>query len=222
MLRVLIVEASPLIREGLSALLAGSEVQVMGSAGSAAEALDRLRELEPQVALLAADLAMADAHRLLTAICSGFPSLGIVVLDAHGRAAHLVEAMAHGASCYLGQGVTRESLLLAVQAAVQGYSLADRATLGELLEALTAAPVRGAGSAAHELTAREREVLDLVSQGLTNREIAARLTVSPTTAKTHLSSVLRKLGLADRLQAALWGRAHGFGRGGQGASPNCR
>ncbi len=210
MLRVVVAVTSPVIREGLCRVLAGAKVIVVAVAALLTGTLGQLRQHKPDVVLLSADAALASKHALLTAIHSEFPGLGIIVVDTESNAAHLAEAMAHGACGYLGQGTTREGLLLAVQAAASGYALADRATLGQLLPALSTSVVRGAQL--HGLTAREGEVLDLLSRGLSNEEIASALTISPSTAKTHMAAILRKLGLHDRLQAAMFGRAHGFGR----------
>lgn len=199
--RVVIAERSPVIREGLCGVLAGSTVRVVGAAATAQEAAEQVRALAPDVVFLEAQLAEADGFAVLEAIHAGSPKTAVVILSMRGRG-RLLEALQRGAACYLLQdGVSRQSLLLAAEAARQGFVLADALALRQVLAS------RGLlggerDEAPPHMTPREKEVLALVEQGLSNREIAEALTVSVGTVRSHVSNILSKLGVHHRVQAA--------------------
>ncbi len=200
-MRAVIVEKNPVIREGLCGILAGSPVRVVGAAATADEALQQLRALAPDVVFLEAQVAEANGFALLEAVAGTSPQTAVIVLSM-GNRGRLLEALQHGAACYLlQQGLSKQALLLAAEAAKQGFVLADGLALRRTLA--RCGLIGGAPDVdPPQMTARELEVLDLVQQGLSNRQIAEALTVSMGTVRSHVSSILRKLGVRGRLQAA--------------------
>lgn len=199
--RAVIAERNPVIREGLCGVLAGSTVRVVGTAATAQEVLEQARALAPDVVFVAAQVAEANDFALLEGIAGISPTTAVVVLSMGSRG-RLLEALRRGATCYLLQdGVSRQSLLLAAEAARQGFVLADGLALRQVL-ASRGLPGGGCDAPPPHMTPREFEVLELVEQGLSNREIAEALVVSVGTVRSHVSSILSKLGVRHRLQAA--------------------
>lgn len=212
-MRVVVVVENPIIREGVRGILAGSVLQVVGVCASAAEAVSQVQRLAPEVAFLGAGIAAADDYSLLESLRRVSPDTAIILLGMHREAGNLLDALHRGASCYLSQDVTLQSLLLAAEAAVRGFVMADAAALSKACKGLAGQPTARDKGLAADLTAREREVLELVCQGLSNRQIAERLTVTAGTVRTHVSRILGKLGVTDRVQAAVWAAEHGLGGG---------
>lgn len=212
--RALIVTENHIKREGLRGLLAGSFVEIAGSAETGAEARGLAGALQVDLIFCGATLLLTEGLDLLTSLRIAFPGSAVIVLSRGDDVGLMSECLRRGVACYLTRHFSRHCLLLAADAALRGYVLVDRGVLKSAFESV--APLRqlAAGGEGAQLTAREREVLALVGQGLGNREIAQRLTVSLGTVRTHLSNIFGKLGVADRVRAALWAAEHGRGPAG--------
>jgi len=141
------------------------------------------------------------------------PQIGIVVLSMQGDQDLLLQALAHGATCYLAGQVSQEDLAAAIRAAAGGRSLVDREALLKAAGSLIALERNPAPCTdpLDTLTPREREVLALLTEGLSNSNIASALGVSVGTIKTHICNILSKLHMADRVQAAVWATRRGLG-----------
>ena len=177
----------------------------MGEAASADEALLLAPELRPDLILLDVDLPGTDGLRLLRELVPRLPETKIVMLTVSTSRRDLLDAVQHGAIGYLTKDLDPGALQRAVRGIRQGDLPMSRNMAAHVLSQLAGAG-RGEGTATRgegwDLSSREEEVLRLLADGLTDREIADRLVISPRTVETHVGNVLRKLGVRNRAQAA--------------------
>jgi NarL family two-component system response regulator LiaR len=198
---VVIVDDHPMVREGLKTFLGLTpQVEVVGEAGSVEEALGLVRELAPRVVLCDLVLPGRSGAAAIRALADASPRSRIVVLTSFGDGDRAQEALRAGATSYLLKTVSPEDLVSAIQLAAHGRAVLDSAPV--------ATPRRLPSG--EELTPREQEVLELMGQGLDNRDIAARLVISVKTVKTHQSRIYEKLGVGDRTQAVVAGAVLGL------------
>lgn len=200
--RVLIVDDHQLAREGLRAVLADSGVDVVGMAATGEEAVALAATLAPDVVLMDVRLGPGidglEATRRIVAL--GVPSR-VLMLTLHDMPAYVREALAAGASGYVLKDTAIGDLLAAIEQVMAGRSAVPLALVNA---ALRAAPLPGReADLSRLLTGRELGVIQLVAQGLTNKEIARQLEISPATVKAHVERIISKLGVADRTQAAV-------------------
>lgn len=198
--RLMLVDDHPIVREGLRAYLAQQEgLTVVAEAEGVEAALSQLEEAEPDLILLDVRLEGANGLALLAELRRREKLVRVLFLTSFLDEDYLREALRLGASGYLLKRAGQGALLDGVRAALRGERALDPAAAA-LLPGLQGDPLRG-------LTPREREVLTLLAEGLSNKALAKRLNVGEKTVKTHVSSVLAKLGLRDRTQAALYAQA---------------
>ena len=203
-IRVVLVDDEAMVRVGLRMVLtAEPDIEVVGEASDGATAVDAVLEHEPDVVLMDVRMPRVDglegARRVLTAR----PSTKVVVLTTFDQDEHVQEALRAGVSGFLLKVSPPEQLVAAVRTVASGGGLLDPAVTLRVIESFAAVPTapRERARQLDELTERERDVLRLVARGLSNAEIAARLYLGEATVKTHVSRVLAKLGLRDRVQA---------------------
>jgi DNA-binding NarL/FixJ family response regulator len=213
-IRVLVVDDHAVVREGLRTFLELQDgIEVVGEAADGEQAVAQATELEPDVILM--DLVMPrldgiEAMRALRERCS--PSR-VIVLTSFLDDERLMPALQAGAAGYLLKDVEPAELARAVRSACADEALIDPTVAARLLQTLSSER-RGAGSDGIEhLTRREREVLELIALGHSNKRIALELGVAEKTVKTHVGHLLAKLGVADRTQAALFAVQHGLAGG---------
>ena len=209
MIRVFIVAASPLIRAGLQSMLADSRVDIAGSAVDFETLSGQLVDVEPDVVLVEIG---ADAHEdLLNALEDAeiAREYVVVVLSEQPRADLLSKAFRVGVRAVLPREVTPEQLRTALEAAAAGLVVVHPSEVNDVLPA-PAALSPPARELPEPLTPREREVLQMISGGLGNKEIAGRLLISEHTVKFHVASILGKLGASTRTEAVSIGIRHGL------------
>jgi DNA-binding NarL/FixJ family response regulator len=198
--RVLVVDDHPMVREGLRSMLDDGVIEVVGDAGTGAEAIRLAGEADADVVLLDLELPDVDGLTVLARVRQVAPRARLLVVSMHDDPALVRRAMAAGAAGYLLKGVGRRQLLAAVHAARRGEVPLDPA----LPTGVVSSPVSPAHpTPAGTLTRVEREVLQLIADGLTNREISQRLHWSVGTTKKYVQRILDKLAVGDRTQAAV-------------------
>jgi two-component system response regulator DevR len=201
-IRVLIVDDHPMVREGLRSMLSVPEIEVVGEAAAAAEALARAAALAPDVVMLDIQLADADGLAVLRRLKAALPQTSVLMVTMHANAEFVREAVRSGAAGYVLKGITRRELIAAVHAVREGESVLDPAVLKDALGAAVPG-ARPASAETEPLTRIETDVLRLLTEGLTNREIGERMRWSLGTAKKYVQRVLEKLQVSDRTQAAV-------------------
>jgi DNA-binding NarL/FixJ family response regulator len=211
--RVLLVDDQELVRAGFRLILEAAEVPVVGEAGDGAEAVVLAAELRPEVVLMDVRMPVMDgieATRRIRGAGSDAPR--VLVLTTFGLDEYVFDALRAGASGFLLKDTPRRQLVEAVHVVAEGEALLAPSVTRRLIEEFATRPDRTArdDQSVSELTAREREALELVARGMTNAEIAATMFVGEATVKTHVSHVLMKLGLRDRVQAVIFAYEHGL------------
>ena len=205
-IRVVIADDHRVVREGLCYLLGQEpEIEVAGEAGDGSQALDVVAATRPDVLLLDLYMPGLDGHAVLAALRAAAYCPAVVVLTSATSDDHLVRAVQAGATAYLLKTAPAEDVIAAVRDAAAGTARLSPELLTRLTQALRR-PARP--DPMQPLSPRERDVLELIAQGLSNREIARDLGIGEQTVKTHVRSILTKLGLQDRLQAAIFALRH--------------
>ena len=200
-IRVFLVDDHEVVRRGLRDLLESeADITVIGEAGTAESALNRIRVLHPHVALLDVRLPDGDGVTLCRDVRSALPETACLMLTAYGDDEALLGAIMAGAAGYVMKQASGTDLVGAVRLVASGRSILDAHAAQRVMERLRERvaevdPLSG-------LSVQEKRVLDLVGEGLTNRQIAERMSLSEKTAKNYVSSLLAKLGLQRRTQAA--------------------
>jgi DNA-binding NarL/FixJ family response regulator len=204
-IRVMLVDDHAIVRRGLQAYVdTVATLRVVGEAADGQQAVDRLQQWQtlgeplPDVVLMDLQMPRMGGVEATEIIARAHPEVKVVVLTSFGEVERVHAALAAGAAGYLLKDAEPEEVAVAVRAAAAGEVHLDSAVARQLTRRM-AAPRVGLTS----LTAREREILTLVAQGHSNRDIADRLVISERTARTHVSNVLTKLQLSSRTQAAL-------------------
>jgi NarL family two-component system response regulator YdfI len=197
-LRVLIADDHLVVREGLAAILeAAGDMTLVGEAADGAEAVRLAGELSPDVVLMDLRMPEVDGIEAIRRIKARYPGVEIVILTTYDDDEYIVQGLRAGARGYLLKDAGRKALFEAIRAAARGESLLPPAVLEKVVAHLAEpGPVEGG-----TLSARERQVLALVGQGATNKEIAARLHIAERTVKAHVTSIFNKLGVNSRAEA---------------------
>lgn len=206
-MRVMLVDDHALVRSAVRQAISAPDIEVVGEAGTAEEALLLAPELRPDLILLDINLPGTDGLRVLRELVPRLPDTRIVMLTVSGGRRDLLEAIRNGAAGYLTKDLSPEALQRAVRGIRAGDLPMSRAMAADVIQQLSGPGGRRnrfeiADDSLAGLSAREAEVLRHLADGLTDREVAERLSISPRTVETHVGSVLRKLGVKNRAQAA--------------------
>jgi DNA-binding NarL/FixJ family response regulator len=204
-IRVLIADDHAVIRTGLAQLVSAIEgVELDGTAENGQEAIDHCARSAPDVVLMDLEMPIVDGIEATRQIKADHAEIAVVILTSFSDRDRILRALDAGAAGYLLKDVEPDDLARAIQAAAKGDVPLDPKAARALLSART---TRSPG---HELSEREREVLLMVAEGLPNKLIARKLSLSEKTVKAHLTSVFRQIGVTDRTQAALWAVENGL------------
>jgi two-component system, NarL family, response regulator LiaR len=196
-IRVMLVDDHTMVRRGLATMLSVfDDLQLAGEAESGEAAIRLCAEIIPDVILMDMAMPLMDGAMATHAIRQQFPHVQVLALTSFREGDRVRKALEAGAIGYLLKDVTADELVRAIRAAHAGRATLSPEATQALVEASNQPPAPGL-----DLTGREREVLGLMIEGLSNTQIAGRLTVSPSTIKSHVSNVLSKLGVASRTEA---------------------
>ena len=201
-IRVYLLDDHEVVRRGVTSLLEGhADIEVVGQSGTAARALPEILELRPDVAVLDVRLPDGDGVSVCRELRSRMPGLKVVMLTSYSDDEALFEAIMAGASGYLLKQILGQDLVTGVRAVAAGGSLLDPTAATAVMERLRRAAEPAGPLAA--LSDQERTVLELIGEGLTNRQIGERMFLAEKTVKNYVSHLLAKLGLERRTQAAV-------------------
>jgi DNA-binding NarL/FixJ family response regulator len=222
MIRVLVVDDQALVRGGFRMILdAQKDIDVVAEAGDGHEALEKAREVEPDVVLMDIRMPELDGLEATRRLLSGDSGPRVLILTTFDADEYVYEAMKAGASGFLLKDVRPEQLAEAVRVVAAGEALLAPAITRRLVEQFVRRPPPGSARppALAELTEREVVVLTLVARGLSNSEIASSLFLTEATVKTHLTHILAKLNLRDRVQAIVLAYESGLVQPGERDEP---
>lgn len=214
-IRVLLVDDQSLFREGLSTLLSvWDDIEVVGEANNGQEALEQTAMLKPDVILMDLRMPVLDGVAATRKLQQDFPQVHVIVLTTFDDDEHIFEALRAGAVGYLLKDVQSNKLVEAIRAAAQGESFLQPSVAAKVIAEFTRVNTAAAESVpknteqalVEPLSERELEVLAILSEGASNKEIAAQLYIAEGTVKNHITNILGKLGVRDRTQAALKAR----------------
>lgn len=220
-IRVLVVDDQALVRAGFRMILeAEHDVEVVGEAADGVEAVAAVRRLRPDIVLMDVRMPNLDGIAAARQILAGDAAARVVMLTTFDMDEYVYDALRAGASGFLLKDVPPERLVAGIRAVVSGEALLAPSITRRLIEGFVhRKPARALPGGVNELTAREREVLELMARGLSNAEIAAVFVVSETTVKTHVARVLAKLELRDRVQAVVFAYECGLVQPGERTRP---
>jgi DNA-binding NarL/FixJ family response regulator len=221
---VLVVDDQRLMRDGIASLLEIQEgIKVVGTAANGQEAIEKALALRPDVILMDVRMPGMDGVAATAQVLRQMPACHVLMLTTFDDDEYIIDALQAGASGYLLKDIPAHDLASAVQAVHRGIYQLDQAVANKIVSSLARSGsarqplsrpspphTTSASNAAVDLTEREVEVLRLIAQGATNREIATQLVISEGTVKNHISNILGRLGLRDRTQAAIYARENGL------------
>ncbi|MHB8573892.1 MAG: response regulator [Dehalococcoidia bacterium] len=209
-IRVLIVDDHAVVREGLRTYLDLSDtIEVIGEAKNGREAVERAKVLKPDVVLMDLLMPEMDGIAATRGVKEVSPATNVIVLTSFTDDEHIMPALRAGATGYLLKDVSANELVRAIEGANLGQAQLHPDVARRLMEQVSA-PAKREEPPGAALTPRELEVLRLIANGMSNKEIARELVLNERTVKGHVSNILSKLGLADRTQAALYAVREGI------------
>lgn len=212
-IRVLLVDDHVLVRRGVAELLAKKEgIEIVGEAANGLEALEKIKELMPDVVLMDVYMPICNGLEATRRIKEEFPYVKVIMLTVADQDRVLFEAIKAGAQGYLLKDIDPEELVQMIKGVQKGEAPVSRTTAARILSEYERQAKAESKKPRTEgpLTEREQQVLELVAKGLTNKEIAADLHISDSTVKNHLSNILEKLHLQNRIQAATYAIREGL------------
>ena len=195
---------------GVRSLLEDTEFEIVGEASSGREALEIARQVVPRLVLLDIRMAGGDGLDALVALKQEHPRMSIIMLTTYDNPTYMARAVAGGAAGYLLKGVGQDEMLQTLRSVANGETLLTRQGLVRSLRGVSEMAA-GSKDLIEPLTDREQEVLRLLATGLCNRDMGVVLFIAESTVKTHVEHIIGKLGVSDRVQAAVWAAQYGLG-----------
>jgi DNA-binding NarL/FixJ family response regulator len=199
-MKILIADDHPVVREGLSAMLNRQpDIEVVGEAGNGREAVEKTRNLRPDIVLMDLRMPEMDGVEAMRRIAAINPEVRFIVLTTYDNDEYIFKGIEAGARAYLLKDSPREELFKAIRAVHRGESLIQPAVAGKVLDRF--AELSRQVQSPEALSDREVEVVKLMAEGASNKEIAVSLHISESTVKTHIQTIFQKLGVSDRTGA---------------------
>jgi len=210
--KVLLVDDHTVVRQGLKALFADEpDVEIVGEAENGREAMQRIAKLHPDVVLMDISMPGLNGIEATRQIQQNHPTVKVVVLSMHANEEYVFQVLQAGASGYVLKQSDSMEVLTAIRAALSGGSfLSPPISRTVINNYVRRAEARGRGKDLNVLTRREREVLQLLAEGLTNREVAEHLSISVKTVETHRSKIMNKLGLKSKTELVKYALRKGW------------
>ena len=209
--RVLIVDDHALFRQGVRSTIEPEEdFEVVGEAKDGLEALAKARELKPDLIMMDISMPHCNGLEAVSAIKRALPGVRIIMLTVHDKDENLFKAIKRGAEGFLSKNVRAKALLDSLRGVMRGEAAISRRIAGKILKEFARLAEIEAEHITSQLTPREWEVLQKVSEGLSNRQIALSLSISENTVKAHVGSILKKLHVQTRFQAAAYAQQWGL------------
>jgi NarL family two-component system response regulator LiaR len=210
-MKVIICDDQAIVRDGLVMLIKlEPDIEIVGTAEDGAAAVEMVGDKRPDVVLMDLKMPIMNGVEATRQIRAKYPEVKILVLTTYADDEWVFDAIQAGASGYLLKDTPREELIKAVRGTVTGKTYVDPSIAGKVLEQVSSHQTQPASLITSKLTEREIEVLRLIARGLSNADIADRLFLSDGTVRNHVSSILAKLGVSDRTQAAVIAIQHGL------------
>ena len=217
-IRVLLVDDQPMLRTGLATILSTKPgIEVVGEASDGREAIDKVAQLDPDVVCMDVQMPDMDGIQATKALVDANARAGILILTTFDRDEFLFATLRAGASGFLLKTAGPEHLIHAIKVVADGESLLAPEVTGRVLHRMLAQPAEQTVTATEPeptpdvgLTRREDEILQMIVKGKSNADIAEDLFVGPATVKTHVSNILMKLEVKDRIHAVIWAYEHGY------------
>ncbi len=204
MIRVIICDDQEVVCQGLKAILGTADtLEVTGVANNGLEALELIEKKGTDVVLMDLKMPVMNGIHATKEIKEKYPQVKVLILTTYDADAWLFDAIRNGADGYLLKDTSREMLIQAIEEIVEGKTPVDSKVAGKLFSQLSRHALPGDSTIGKDLVEREREILKLISQGMTNAEIARNLFLSEGTVRNYVSGILEKLGVEDRTQAAV-------------------
>ena len=204
--RVFLVDDHEIVRRGIAEIIdAERDLEVVGEASTAQQAIGRVAAILPDIVVLDVRLPDGSGVDVCRSILSAHPEMRCLMLTAYDDDQASYAAVLAGASGYVLKDIRGQKLVESIRAVASGRTLITRAVSDKVVSSLTAPAASSSGPDLAELTLRERQVLDLIADGLTNRQIGERLELAEKTVKNYVSGLLAKLGMERRTQAAVYG-----------------
>jgi len=211
MIEVIICDDQEVVCQGLKAILSTSpEISVAGIANNGLEALELLAEKKADVVLMDLKMPVMNGIHATKAIKENHPNVKVLVLTTYDADAWLFDAVRNGADGYLLKDTSREDLIQAISEITTGKTPVDPKVAGKLFSQISKTGMPGESTIGNNLSEREKEILKMISQGMTNAEISESLFLSEGTIRNYVSSILEKLDVKDRTQAAVLALRHGL------------
>ena len=211
-IRVILVEDHDFYRAGLKEMLREEGIQVTGDVGSGEEGVALIGHSKPDVVLMDVHMGGISGIEATQRVMEASPHTRVIMLTISGESADVMDALLAGASGYLLKGASIAEVVQAIRTVAAGESMLSAAVTGQVIERLRARAAADMPVPDHdvELSARELQVLRLLGEGVDNAQIAARLHLGTTTVKHHVSNLLQKLGVENRVQAAVYAVRRGL------------
>ncbi|MCL4203602.1 MAG: response regulator transcription factor [Pirellulaceae bacterium] len=206
--RLILVDDQQVIRIGFASLLAGNDIEIIAEAANGLEAIEKTKQLEPDVVLMGVGMPEMDGFDALETIGAEAPGVKVILMSAYENPTYLSRAAALGAADFLWKDAPAEAFVDAIHRAARGEEPPTDSLLRQVRAELQSRPAPSLDGV--PLTKREYQVLRHLAQGLSNREIGMSLNMSIGTVKEHTENILRKLDVSDRTEAAVWAVRRGL------------